>query len=316
MTSLVITVLNEEKTILPLLQSIIRLTKKPEEVIIVDGFSTDNTFKKINEFRQKYSKKIRIKVFRKKVNRPVGRNLGIEKARGGIIAITDAGCVLDKKWLSKIVEPLEDESVDVVSGYYKALHPSPFEKCVAAYTLIMPDRINPKNFLPSARSMALRKSVWKKSGGFPKNFPLNEDYVFAHKLKKMRVKFYFTKKAIVFWKPRENILKAFLMFYFFALGDSIAGIFRPKVFLVFIRYILVAWVIIISSSLSYFFMLQIISYILMVYISWSIWKNYKYIKEPSALFFLPLLQFTSDLAVISGTSMGFFKSLWDTQARQ
>lgn len=313
MISLVITVFNEEKTIVPLLQSIRLQTKKPDEVIIVDGFSKDRTVEKIKEFKKRFDKKGTIRLIKKRSNRPVGRNLGIERARGRIIAITDAGCILHKNWLREIIRPFEDGAVDVVSGYYRSQDASPFERSVAAYTLVMPDRINPKNFLPSARSMAMRKSVWKRSGGFPKDFPLNEDYVFAHKLKKLGFKFSFTRKAIVYWKPRENIFKAFLMFYFFALGDSLAGIFRPKVILIFFRYVLVIWLLIISSSLSFYFMLQVISYILMVYIAWAVWKNYKYVKHSSAFLFLPLLQLTSDSAAILGTSVGFFRNLWDTR---
>lgn len=313
MISLAITVFNEEKTIEELLKSILSQTKKPDEVIIVDGNSTDRTFEKIKRFKEKYHKRILLKLFRKSANRPEGRNFAIDKSRGSVIAITDAGCILDRNWLKEITKPFTDQSVDVVSGYYKALNSSVFEKCVAAYTLVMPDKVDFEKFLPSARSMGIRKNVWKRAGGFPRNFPLNEDYVFAKKLKRHGFKFHFTKKAIVFWKPRENILKTFLMFYYFAKGDAMAGILRPKVFLIFARYIFVLWVLIISLSLSLSFMLQVIFYILIVYISWSIWKNYRYIQNSLALIYLPLLQFTSDLAVITGTSFGFFNVLWDTR---
>ena len=46
-TSFIATVLNEEKTIKALLSSLAKQTKKPEEIIIVDGGSTDQTVAKI-----------------------------------------------------------------------------------------------------------------------------------------------------------------------------------------------------------------------------------------------------------------------------
>lgn len=310
MISLVITVLNEENTILPLLVSINKQTKKPDEVVIVDGGSKDETYNKIQNFKKTRDRKGRIRIFRYRSNRPIGRNFAVEKARGNIVAITDAGCVLDERWFYEITKPFEDKKVEVVSGYYKSLDANVFEKCVAVYTLVMPDKIDPANFLPSSRSMAIRKSIFKKAGEFPKNFPLNEDYVFAHSLKRRGYKFYFTKKAIAFWKPRENLLKAFKMFYYFALGDALSDIFRPKVILVFLRYLVGIWLTIISYYLSPAFMIRLISYILSIYIAWSIIKNYRYIKKSQAFIFLPLLQFTSDIAVMIGTSVGFVKSLW------
>ena len=49
--SLCITVKNEEKSIGPLLDSIFAGTKKPDEIIIVDGGSTDKTLSVINNYQ-------------------------------------------------------------------------------------------------------------------------------------------------------------------------------------------------------------------------------------------------------------------------
>jgi hypothetical protein len=45
------------------------------------------------------------------------------------------------------------------------------------------------------------------------------------------------------------------------------------------------------------------------YILWSINKNYKYVRNPLGFLYLPILQFTSDIAVLSGMSVGFINSL-------
>lgn len=312
--SLALTVFNETKSIGILLNSILSQTRLPDEIIIVDGGSTDDTVKKIKDCKEKnsyFKKKLEL-IVKPGENRPSGRNISIDNARNEIVAITDSGCELDKKWFEKITAPFSDYSIDLVSGYYKAASSSVFEKCLAPYVLVMPDRLNPKDFLPSARSMAFKKSVWKRAGGFPQEYPLNEDYVFNLRLKKLGKKFYFVKDAIVYWLPRENIKKSFLMFYYFAKGDAQAKIIRPKVILIFARYTLgffLLFLFLFSGSLFY---LRIIFYILALYIIWSVSKNYYYVKKWQAIFLLPLIQFTADFAVLTGTTLGLFKNLWDT----
>ena len=86
--SVCITVFNEEKKIAPLLDSLLTQTKKPSEIVVVDGGSNDNTAQIIRHF-QKKDKRIRFLVEPGSVAH--GRNTGVEVARFPIIAHTDAG---------------------------------------------------------------------------------------------------------------------------------------------------------------------------------------------------------------------------------
>ena len=98
--SLIITILNEEKTIISLLDSILKQKTIPNEVIIVDGGSDDKSVEFVNNFIRSLEErrfKLSIKLFLKKGNRSVGRNFAIEKAKHAWIAVTDAGCTLDSK---------------------------------------------------------------------------------------------------------------------------------------------------------------------------------------------------------------------------
>lgn len=313
------TILNEEKNIILLLNSILSQTKRPDEVFIVDGGSKDGTVRIVKEWRSK----IRSEEFRNKIkivvmsgNRSICRNEAIRRSRSEIIVCSDSGCILEKNWIKNITFPFKNPKVDVVAGFYKGLSQSIFEKSLIPYVLVMPDKVNPEKFLPSARSIAFKKYIWQRIGGFSSEFSSNEDFVFARKLRKYGANIIFKKNAIVYFFPRKNIKEAFLMFFRFAAGDSESGILRSKVVLIFIRYILIVWLLIYAYYFRLFFILQVIFYILLLYIIWSILKSYKYVREGQAVLFLPLIQFTSDLAVIAGTVSGFFKGLWDTQKRQ
>lgn len=312
------TVLNEEKNILSYLNSILSQSRRPDEIIIVDGGSKDKTVEIIKDRVSKIksdSLKNKIKVLVKNGNRSVGRNEAIKNAESEIIACSDAGCVLDKNWLRNITKPFKSKDVEVVAGYYKGIANSIFEKSLLPYVLIMPDKVKPNNFLPSGRSVAFKKDVWVKVGGFPQKLSSNEDYVFARKLKKIGAKIVFRKNAIVNYTPRKNVIEAFRMFFNYAKGDSEAGILRGKVVFIFFRYVILLWLLIYVYFFKLFFILETIFYILVLYILWSIWKNYRYVRDREGFLYLPLIQIASDIAVISGTSWGFLKGLWDTQKR-
>jgi glycosyltransferase involved in cell wall biosynthesis len=303
--SFIATVYNEGSTIKTLLQSLFNQSRFPDEIIIVDGGSTDNTISEISNFQFPVSNsKAKIKLIFKKGNRSVGRNEAIERATGEIIVCSDAGCVLDKNWVKNIIRPFDSPKIDVVAGYYEGKVKTIFEKCLVPYVLVMQDKVNKDSFLPATRSMAFRKSIWEKVGRFPEEFRNNEDYVFANRLKKINANIVFEKKAIVYWMPRSNIKDAFIMFYRFAKGDSESRIYRPKVALIFFRYIvgLILYVAFVISKST--LILNTLYLILIAYILWAIIKNFKYVKDPRAIVLLPLLQVISDIAVISGTISG------------
>jgi glycosyltransferase involved in cell wall biosynthesis len=241
--SLITTVFNEENSIELFLDSIFIQTKLPDEIIIVDGGSNDGTIKKIEKYNSLSGKHLpKIKLIVKKGNRSVGRNEAINRATNEIIAITDAGCILDKNWLNNLIKPFSKGQIDVVAGYYKGRAKSAFQKSLVPYVLVMEDKISDaKDFLPATRSMAIRKPVWEKAGRFNEKLSHNEDYAFANKLMAMNTKIVFCKDAIVNWVPRKNLKEAFIMFFRFALGDSEAKIFRDKVVYIFIRYIFAAY---------------------------------------------------------------------------
>lgn len=312
------TVLNEEKNIELLLNSLLFQKKRPDEVIIVDGGSKDQTVKIIKDWilkirSEEFKKKIKLVV--KTGNRSMGRNEAIKRAKSEIIVSSDSGCILDKNWIKNIVEPFKYAEVDAVAGFYRGIPRSIFEKSLIPYILVMPDKVKPNNFLPSARSMAFRKSIWRKVGGFSLLLSNNEDFVFAKRLKNFGAKIVFKKNAIVNYIPDKDIIDSFLMFFKFANGDAESGIFRPKVALIFIRYGILIWLLIYAYFFKLFFILEVIFYILILYIVWAIWKNYRYVKDREAILFLLLIQVVSDIAVILGSIVGFVKGIWDTKKK-
>jgi cellulose synthase/poly-beta-1,6-N-acetylglucosamine synthase-like glycosyltransferase len=84
------------------------------EIIIVDNSSTDGTEDMVRSLQEKSQYPL---WYYRKENKGPGssRNLGIEKAKGTIIAFTDSDCVADAHWLKNGVAGMSDE-VGLVQG--------------------------------------------------------------------------------------------------------------------------------------------------------------------------------------------------------
>lgn len=302
-TTLITTVLNEERTISLFLDSVKKQTAKVDEVIIVDGGSVDNTVNIVNRYRQKV-KSLRIQFYIYKGNRSQGRNYAIKKAKSNIILCTDVGCILDKNWASKIIKPFYSARTDVVSGFYRPRTRSIFEKCLSTYTCTMPDKVNPENFLPSSRSVAFKKKAWKEVGGYPEYLDTCEDLVFDKKLKGKKFNFKFQKDAYVWWPQRKNIYEAFLQFLSYAKGDGRARYIRRQVPLIYARYVFGFFLLYFAVINSFYFLYILITVAFVLYLLWAVLKNYKYVNESAAFLYLPILQIISDFAVLIGTTYG------------
>lgn len=94
------------------IRSLLRQTYKKYEIIVVNGPSTDNTDKVLKKYPG-------VKVIRQeKLNGlSFARNLGINNAKGGIIAFIDDDATADESWLAYLIEGYSDESVGGVGGY-------------------------------------------------------------------------------------------------------------------------------------------------------------------------------------------------------
>ena len=107
--SVVIPVLNEEKRLPECLKALNNNREKPYEIIVADGGSTDST----KEIASAYGCVV---LDNPKGHAPGGRNVGIKKAKGDIIAFTDGDCIPDRLWIENIRKAFEAEKLDGLGG--------------------------------------------------------------------------------------------------------------------------------------------------------------------------------------------------------
>jgi len=225
--SVVITVLNEAGTIGDLLGSLAAQTVRPREVIVVDGGSRDGTQLHAEWWHGRLGVPLRV-IDAPGVGIGAGRNTGIAAATSSLIAVTDAGVVLTPVWLAHLVAPFGNPEVSVVSGWFIPDAHTTFEMAMGATALPALADVRAERFLPSSRSIALRKAAWKSVGGYPEWLDYCEDLVFDLALQDAGARFAFAPEAVARFRPRASARAFWQQYFRYARGDGKAGLWTRR----------------------------------------------------------------------------------------
>jgi cellulose synthase/poly-beta-1,6-N-acetylglucosamine synthase-like glycosyltransferase len=291
------------------LDSLLSQTKKPIEVVIVDGGSTDRTIEIVNHYQKRFGK---IKLLKEKCTRAKGRNLGVEIAKGEIIAMTDAGCVANDNWLEEITEPFNHKEIDVAAGFYHMTASNSLSKAMQVFLGVTPSKFN-INFLPSTRSIAFRKNIWERVGGFPESQNgTAEDTVFNLKLVKNEAKIARVKNAAVEWGMPATLKEFFYKICEYARGDAKSKVWyfpgkgltshNIKALSIILRYFVAITLLFMSLKFAYLFPILVILFFL--YLIWSFRKVLLELGDYRIAVWGPVLQISSDIAVMYGFIKG------------
>ena len=174
MVSVVICAYNAERTMEACLESLRKLDYPNYEVVIVDDGSRDRTAEisaRFPEFRL---------IRQPNKGLSVARNVGMQAARGEIIAYTDSDCVVDSHWLRFMVGAMTASGFDACGGPNYAPHEEGrTEACVSAspgapcHVLTAEDRAEHL----AGCNMVFRKDVLQQVGGFDPQFTAAGDDV-------------------------------------------------------------------------------------------------------------------------------------------
>jgi len=219
--SLITTVLNAGDRVGAFLGSVSWQTRPPDEVVVVDGGSTDRTLDVLREAGG-------ITLLEEPgANIARGRNVAIAAATHDAIAVSDADCVLEPDWVEKLLEPLE-AGADVSMGFYRPLAESFLQRCMACVNLPDADELDEATFMPSGRSVAYTREALERAGGYPEWLDIGEDMFVNHRFRELGLDMRLAKDAIASWPLREGPADTWRQYFRYARGDAIAGMYAER----------------------------------------------------------------------------------------
>ena len=232
--SVIATVLNEVDDIDELVSSLIQQTLEPAEVIVVDGGSTDGTWARLQASALAHASLKAIQDWSCSLKRspgPIarGRNVAIHAASSEVIACADAGCVYGPDWLEKLTEPILSGHAEYALGgsCLDADRQTTWDIASAPFFGIKLDPNQPTKSC-TARSMAFRKELWQRVGGFPET-SLTEDSLFDQRLRAI-VQPAFPERAKAHYRPRHTLKTALRDLGRYATLDGVMNIRRGRLF--------------------------------------------------------------------------------------
>lgn len=216
--AIILTVLNEGNGLRPLIESFLRQSHPPDEVVFVDGGSSDSTVSILEEYARRDG---RVRVFvAPGVNIARGRNLAIAQSQGEILAVTDGGCRPELSWLENLVKPLlADAAIGAVAGFRRIDAANTFER-FAGLLSTSSDPGNDFDRLFFGRSSAFRRGLWQEVGGYPEWLYTGEDTLFALRAKSLGYSVAYAPNSVVNWRPRNNWLKLIKQYFLYGKGTG------------------------------------------------------------------------------------------------
>lgn len=173
--SVIIPVLNEEKKLPILLTSLNKQTVMPDEIIIVDGGSTDTTKVSSAQFKLQY-------IYSQK-GISLQRNTGALQSKGNILCFLDADTIVSKNFIKNIKKSYKSGQQKTIFPWYLPISKNPF-----LYMFFV--GLNIYFFLcqflrPAVGGPCIitTSDIFKKVGGFKQSY-LFEDIYFANQARR------------------------------------------------------------------------------------------------------------------------------------
>jgi glycosyltransferase involved in cell wall biosynthesis len=166
--SIVIPTLNEEDNLPTCLENIVPQLEEGDEIIIVDGGSTDDTVKIAHEYGAI--------VYINEGDSSIGldRDIGVRKSSNPVIATLDADSIPPSGWLDRVRWNFEDDpELALVWGSIEDENGVPIRNLVGKFSTVLRGA--------SGNNTAFRKEYFEKTDGYP-DISFMEDFLIINRI--------------------------------------------------------------------------------------------------------------------------------------
>lgn len=186
--SIIVPARNEEKNIKSCIESIMKSSYHNDlmEVIAVNDRSTDSTSAILHELQNEFPNLVVLDITEKNKHTNLkgkagALHEGIVIAKGKVILMTDADCIVNKDWVKTIVGFYADDNVAMTPAFTIIDGKTPFEKIQAIEWIYMHVMASGGIALKQplgcyGNNLSIRKSVYNELGGYENiEFSVTED---------------------------------------------------------------------------------------------------------------------------------------------
>jgi glycosyltransferase involved in cell wall biosynthesis len=236
------TVFNEGPGVIEMLDSVMTGSVIPAEIVVADGGSTDGTVELLEKYAQTHSE---VRLVKDAGGRSAGRNAAIAAATHDLIVCIDGGCRAEPEWLARLTEPLLEGHV-WEAGFYRPEGDTALSTAIGLTMLYVEEEVEHPMFLPSARSMAFHREVWREVGGFPEHLQFAEDTAFAEAIRDAGHEMVFIPGAVVIWRPPRGLATQSRTAFAWGRGDGHIGARSVAYRKVFSRFLILGALLLVS----------------------------------------------------------------------
>ncbi|HVO77793.1 MAG TPA: glycosyltransferase [Methanomassiliicoccales archaeon] len=208
LVSVVLNIMNEEKNIGDLLDSLV-VQEQPFEVVVVDAKSHDRTREIVQRYVDKYPF---VRLFVESGSRGHCTNFGISKAKGDVIAFTGGDCIANPFWIRELRATIE-AGADIAAG-----------RCINIGLRAWEELDRVELFcngvdcsFPSANE-AFKREVLEAVGGFDSWFITAEDIDLNYRSVHAGYKIRYDPNAIVYHRTKATVYRFYRQAFWNGVG--------------------------------------------------------------------------------------------------